>query len=165
MQSIQSISCFFFFKLLMRRVSANLQSQTAPFCSVIMITAPNVGLLQSFVFFVRMSLVQFPWSACQRVLGRDTEPQKCSWCAGRHHALQPPPSVYECVNYCESLWTRVSSQRPERNVNNDFKRKDYSILHGVMHTQVRVKLQTKSRFSSNSLLPSPMIHIVYIIMM
>ena len=59
----------------------------------------------------------------------------------------------------------MSSQRPERNVNNDFKRKDYSILHGVMHTQVRVKLQTKSRFSSNSLLPSPMIHIVYIIMM
>ena len=33
----------------------------------------------------------------------------CSWCAGRHPAWQPPPSVYECMNYCQSLCPRCCS--------------------------------------------------------
>ena len=34
----------------------------------------------------------------------------CPWCAGRHLAWQPPPSVCECRNYCESLWTKASDK-------------------------------------------------------
>ena len=37
-----------------------------------------------------------------------------SWCAGQQLAWQPPPSVYECINYCESLWTKASDKCPIR---------------------------------------------------
>ena len=38
-----------------------------------------------------------PLSACQSVLGQDTEPKNCSWCAGQHIAWQQLPSVYKCM--------------------------------------------------------------------
>ena len=37
----------------------------------------------------------------------------CSWCAGWHHAWQPAPWVHECMNYCKSLWTKVSAKCPK----------------------------------------------------
>ena len=56
------------------------------------------------------SLFRFPRSACRSVLGQDTEPQKGSWCAGRHLAWQPPASLLNvCMNYCKSLWAKVSA--------------------------------------------------------
>ena len=59
---------------------------------------------------IRRLLVRFPWSACWRVPGQDTEPQNCSWCAGWHLAWRPPPSVYECMNYCKLLWTKAPAR-------------------------------------------------------
>ena len=43
------------------------------------------------------SLVPFPSSTSESVLGQDTKPQNCSWCADQHLAWQPPPSVYELL--------------------------------------------------------------------
>lgn len=41
----------------------------------------------------------------------------CVWCVCvcvcRRLAWQPPPSVYECMNYCWSLWTKASSNCPK----------------------------------------------------
>lgn len=34
-------------------------------------------------------------------------------CVCRRLAWQPPPSVYECMNYCWSLWTKASSNCPK----------------------------------------------------
>ena len=45
-------------------------------------------------------MLKCPWARCWT--------PNCSWCAGRHLAWQPSPSVYECMNYCKSLWTSVA---------------------------------------------------------
>ena len=37
-----------------------------------------------------------PWARCWTPHG--------SWCAGRQLAWQPPPSIYECMNYFKSHW-------------------------------------------------------------
>ena len=39
--------------------------------------------------------------------------RNCSWCAGPHLAWQPPPSVYKCMNYCKTLWTKASAKCPK----------------------------------------------------
>ena len=42
-------------------------------------------------------------------LGKTLNP----WCAGRHLAWQLPPTVYECMNYWKSLWTKGSAKCPK----------------------------------------------------
>ena len=54
-------------------------------------------------------MLKCPWARYQM--------PNCSWYAGRHLAWQPPPSVYECMTYCKSLWTKASDKCPKCNVN------------------------------------------------
>ena len=63
---------------------------------------------------IRWSLARFPWSACRKVLGQDTEPHTapdvlvCSLHGSYHHQC-----MNVRMNYCKSLWTKASAKCPQ----------------------------------------------------
>ena len=63
---------------------------------------------------IRWSLARFPWSACRKVLGQDTEPHTapdvlvCSLHGSYHHQC-----MNVRMNYCKLLWTKASAKCPQ----------------------------------------------------